>query len=34
MVFVTHPIQDRSDEEIRALAENAVEEIISNITAV
>ena len=27
-VFVTHPIQDRSDEEMQALAEEALEAII------
>jgi len=31
-VFVAHPIQDRTDEEKRALAEAAVEEVISRIT--
>jgi hypothetical protein len=31
-VFVAHPIQDRTDEEMRALAESAVEEVISRIT--
>jgi hypothetical protein len=28
-VFVAHPIQDRSDEEMRALADAALEEIIA-----
>ncbi len=33
MVFVPHPIQDRTDEELRALAEDAVERIVEAITA-
>ena len=32
-VYVPHPIQDRSDEEIRALAEAALAEILENLTA-
>jgi hypothetical protein len=28
-VFVAHPIQDRTDEEMRALAKGALEEIVS-----
>jgi hypothetical protein len=32
MVFVDHPIQDRSDAELRALAEGAVEQIIRAVT--
>jgi hypothetical protein len=28
-VFVAHPIQDRTDDEMRALADEAVEEIIA-----
>jgi hypothetical protein len=28
-VFVPHPIQDRTDEEMRTLADNAVEEILA-----
>lgn len=32
-VFVPHPIQDRTDAEIRVLAENAVEEILEMISA-
>ena len=28
-VFVPHPIQDRTDEEMQALAEAAIEEILS-----
>jgi alkanesulfonate monooxygenase SsuD/methylene tetrahydromethanopterin reductase-like flavin-dependent oxidoreductase (luciferase family) len=27
-VFVAHPIQDRTDDELRALADGAVEEIL------
>jgi hypothetical protein len=32
-VFVPHPIQDRTDEEIRALADQACEAIIAAVTA-
>jgi hypothetical protein len=32
-VFVAHPIQDRTDDEMRALAEGAVDELISALTA-
>jgi hypothetical protein len=32
-VFVPHPIQDRTDDEMRALAEAAVEEILNTLTA-
>lgn len=28
-VFVPHPIQDRTDDEIRALADGAVEEVLA-----
>ncbi|MDQ1402476.1 MAG: hypothetical protein QOG03_792 [Actinomycetota bacterium] len=31
-VFVPHPIQDRTDDEMRALAEAAVDEILAAIT--
>jgi hypothetical protein len=31
-VFVPHPIQDRTDEEIRALADAAVAEILESLT--
>jgi len=31
-VFVAHPIQDRTDEEIRALAEGAVDAIVARLT--
>ena len=30
-VFVAHPIQDRTDEEMRALADAALEEIVSRL---
>ena len=32
-VFVAHPIQDRTDEEMAALADAAVDEILSALTA-
>jgi len=32
-VFVAHPIQDRTDDEMRALADAAVDEILSALTA-
>jgi alkanesulfonate monooxygenase SsuD/methylene tetrahydromethanopterin reductase-like flavin-dependent oxidoreductase (luciferase family) len=32
-VFVPHPIQDRTDEEIRALADAAVDTIVAALTA-
>lgn len=32
-VFVEHPIQDRTDDEMRAIAESAFEEILRNVTA-
>ncbi|MEY2567024.1 MAG: hypothetical protein QOE35_1553 [Actinomycetota bacterium] len=32
-VFVPHPIQDRTDHEMRALADAAVEEILAALTA-
>lgn len=32
MVFVRHPIQDRSDEEMRALADEAVDAIVAALT--
>jgi hypothetical protein len=31
-VFVAHPIQDRTDDEIRALAEDAVDAIVARLT--
>jgi hypothetical protein len=33
-VFVPHPIQDRTDQEIRALADAAVDEVLAALTAV
>ena len=30
-VFVTHPIQDRTDDEVRAIADDAFEEIVKAI---
>ncbi len=33
-VFVPHPIQDRTDEEMRALAEAAVEEVVDRLTMI
>ena len=32
-VFVRHPIQDRTDDELHTLADEAVEEIVRNLTA-
>lgn len=32
MVFVAHPIQDRSDDEMRALADEALARIIDSLT--
>lgn len=32
-VLVAHPIQDRSDAELRALADGAVDEILRAVTA-
>jgi hypothetical protein len=31
VVFVPHPIQDRSDEEMRTIAEDALEEILTAV---
>jgi len=31
-VFVPHPIQDRTDDEMRALAESGVDEIVAAVT--
>jgi hypothetical protein len=31
-VFVPHPIQDRTDEEMRAIADDAVDEIVAALT--
>jgi hypothetical protein len=33
-VFVAHPIQDRTDEEMRALAQGALEEIVTALVQV
>ena len=33
MVFVRHPIQDSSDEEMRALADEAVDAIVAALTS-
>ncbi len=33
-VFIPHPIQDRTDDEMRALAEQAVSALISALTKV
>lgn len=30
-VFVAHPIQDRTDDELRALADGAVDEIVGRL---
>jgi hypothetical protein len=32
-VFVPHPIQDRTDDEMRALADAAVDEILAKLTS-
>lgn len=32
-VFVAHPIQDRTDDEMRVLADGAIDEIVRNLTA-
>ena len=32
MVFVSHPIQDRTDEEIRRIADEAYENIVTLLT--
>lgn len=32
MVFVQHPIQDRTDDELRALAEDALDSIVQALT--
>ncbi len=31
-VFVPHPIQDRTDDEVRALADAAINEIVAAVT--
>jgi len=32
-VFVPHPIQDRTDDELRALAEAAVDEVVAAVSS-
>ena len=32
-IFVAHPIQDRTDDEMRALADGAVEEVVGALVA-
>jgi hypothetical protein len=32
-VFIPHPIQDRTDDEIRALADAAIDDIVAAVTA-
>jgi hypothetical protein len=32
-VFVPHPIQDRTDDEVRALADAAFDEVVAALTA-
>ena len=32
MVWVPHPIQDRTDEELRTIADEAFEEIVAQLT--
>ncbi len=32
-VFVPHPIQDRTDDEVWALADGAIDDIVRNLTA-
>ena len=32
-VFVPHPIQDRTDDEMRALADAAIDEILASLTS-
>jgi hypothetical protein len=31
-VFVAHPIQDRTDDELRALADTAIDELLAALT--
>jgi hypothetical protein len=33
LVWVPHPIQDRTDDEIRQIADNAFEEILKRLTS-
>ena len=32
-IFVPHPIQDRTDDEMRALADAALDEVLSKVTS-
>lgn len=32
VIFVPHPIQDRNDDEMRALADSAIDDIVASIT--
>ena len=32
-VYVEHPIQDRTDDEMRAIADKAVDEVVSRLVA-
>jgi hypothetical protein len=32
-VFVAHPIQDRTDDEMRGLADAAIEQVLSTLTS-
>jgi len=33
VIFVPHPIQDRTDDEMRALADDALESILKSLSA-
>ena len=33
-VFVEHPIQDRTDDEMRAIAERAIDELVRALTSI
>ena len=33
LVFAPHPIQNRTEDEVRALADDAVDRVVSSITA-
>ena len=33
LVFIPHPVQDRTDEELRALADGALDEILRRLLA-
>ena len=32
VIFVPHPIQDRNDDEMRALADAAIDDIVASVT--